>query len=407
MDLMPILATLRRHKTASALIVIEVALTAAIVCNALHLISGRIERLTRPSGLAESELVVLGLRSAGAAPNADETTARDLQALRALPGVKSATVFNQVVYGSSSSVSSVRGMPGRGEALLSAGSYSAAEQAIDTLGLKLVAGRDFLPEEYQSAAALRSQERPAAGPVIVNRAMANKLKPDGGAVLGMPLYIAGDSPSTVVGVVEQLPPVHPGRAGNSGEYAMLQPLRPNYRGGSYVLRVAPEQREALLKAATAALDAVEPGRIVVGARTLAEMRDGYYAQDRSMVWVLAGVSVALLVVTALGIVGLASFWVEQRTRMIGTRRAMGATRGQILRYFQLENFVLSSAGIALGMAGAWGLSLLLMRSAEMPALPIAYLPAGALLLWALGQLAVWSPARRAAALPPVVALRGG
>jgi putative ABC transport system permease protein len=113
----------------------------------------------------------------------------------------------------------------------------------------------------------------------------------------------------------------------------------------------------------------------------------------------------MLTVTAFGIVGLASFWVQQRTRMIGTRRALGATRGQILRYFQLENFILSGVGIVLGLAGAMGLSLLLMTHYELPRLPWIYLPLGALVLWLLGQLAVLAPARRAAALPPVVALR--
>jgi len=136
------------------------------------------------------------------------------------------------------------------------------------------------------------------------------------------------------------------------------------------------------------------------------MRSDYYRQDRAMVWLLGGVCVGLLIVTAFGIVGLASFWVQQRTRMIGTRRALGATQGQILRYFQTENFILSTVGIALGMLGAYGISLLLMREYELPRLPISYLPIGALILWTLGQIAVWAPARRAAALAPVAALRG-
>jgi putative ABC transport system permease protein len=124
-----------------------------------------------------------------------------------------------------------------------------------------------------------------------------------------------------------------------------------------------------------------------------------------MVWLLGGVCAGLLVVTAFGIVGLASFWVQQRTRMIGTRRALGATRGQILRYFQVENFLLSCVGIVLGMVGAYGISLALMAQYEMPRLPWFYLPLGAAVLWALGQLAVLAPARRAARLPPVAALR--
>ncbi|MGU9537311.1 ABC transporter permease, partial [Proteus mirabilis] len=82
-------------------------------------------------------------------------------------------------------------------------------------------------------------------------------------------------------------------------------------------------------------------------------------------WLMGGVCVALLLVTAMGIVGLASFWVQQRTRMIGTRRALGATEGQILRYFQLENLLLTTTGIVIGLAGAVALGQLLMQSYEL------------------------------------------
>jgi len=111
-------------------------------------------------------------------------------------------------------------------------------------------------------------------------------------------------------------------------------------------------------------------------------------------------------VTALGIVGLASFWVGQRRRQIGVRRALGARRVDILRYFQTENFLLASMGIALGMALAYGINLFLMREYELPRLPLFYLPLGAVLLWLLGQIAVFAPAMRAASVPPVVATRG-
>jgi putative ABC transport system permease protein len=111
------------------------------------------------------------------------------------------------------------------------------------------------------------------------------------------------------------------------------------------------------------------------------------------------------VVTALGIVGLASFWVQQRTRQIGVRRALGATRGQILRHFQVENFILAGIGIVFGMVLAFGINQLLMRQYELPRLPWQYLPAGAAILWILGQVAVLGPARRAASVPPAIATR--
>ena len=124
-----------------------------------------------------------------------------------------------------------------------------------------------------------------------------------------------------------------------------------------------------------------------------------------MAWLLVSVIIALLVVTALGIVGLASFWVQQRTKQIGVRRALGATRAQILRYFQTENFLLASIGIALGMLLAYAINQLLMGRYELPRLPLLYLPVGAVALWLLGQAAVYWPARRAAAIPPALATR--
>jgi len=78
---------------------------------------------------------------------------------------------------------------------------------------------------------------------------------------------------------------------------------------------------------------------------------------------------------------------------------------QILRYFQTENFLLTSTGIVIGMIGAYAINRLLMAHYELPALPLVYLPVGALALWGLGQLAVLGPALRAAALPPVAVMR--
>ena len=124
-----------------------------------------------------------------------------------------------------------------------------------------------------------------------------------------------------------------------------------------------------------------------------------------MIGLLLIVSGLLLLVTALGIIGLASFWVQQRTKQIGIRRALGATRAQILRYFQTENFLLAGIGIVVGMLLAYLLNQWLMGRYELPRLPLLYLPVGAVLLWLLGQIAVFGPARKAASIPPAVATR--
>ncbi|MGY0799525.1 ABC transporter permease [Lysobacter sp. A286] len=405
-DIRPILSTLRRHKTAAALIVLEVALSCAIICNAVFLISERLERMDRPSGLAESEIVRLQLAGIGRDDNAEALSREDVAALSAIPGVKSAALTNQLPFGNSSWNSSVNLTADQQVPTLNAAIYLGDDQLLETLGLRLVAGRDFNPDEYIDWEAFNAPNSGIqAHSVILSRAVAERLYPGENAI-GKQLYSWGEEPIRVVGVVEHL--IRPNEQGGSSEVqlSLILPIRvPFTLGSNYVLRTDPDRREEVLKAAVATLDQVNPNRILMDHETMEKSRADYYAQDRAMAWLLAAVIIGLLVVTALGIVGLASFWVQQRTKQIGVRRALGATRGQILRYFQAENFILATVGIVIGMALAYGINLMLMERYELARLPAIYLPVGAITLWLLGQIAVFGPARRAAAVPPAVATR--
>jgi putative ABC transport system permease protein len=405
MEIRPILSTLHRHKTAASLIVIEVALTCAIICNAVFLIALRLERIEAPTGMADAEVLSVHVTGIGKGADPDAVTRQDLQTLRALPGVKSATITNMVPFGHEISESGLNLTPDQASPTLDAATYMAAAGFIDSFGLRLVEGRDFNPDEYQDQSALEHSTEVRVPAAILSRATAQRLFP-GKSAVGQAIYVFGAAPIRVVGVVERLIPPQPGM-GNAEGHALLVPVRPTYNQGNYVLRVDPARRDELLKAAVAALGQVDTRRIVTEQSRLADMRSDYYQQDRATAWLLVAVCIALLVVTAFGIVGLASFWVQQRTRMIGTRRALGASRGHILRYFQTENFLLTSIGIVLGMVGAYAINELLMTHYELPRLPWAYLPFGALVLWLLGQLAVLAPALRAAALPPMVVMRAG
>ena len=409
MDIRPILSTLMRHKTAAALIVVEIALTCAIICNALFMISDRLSQVREVSGIAEEELVRVQISGIGSDADQVARTRTDLASLRAIPGVKDATVLNQVPFVNSSWNSGVRLQQEQQQSTLNATTYMAEDQFIETLGLTLVAGRDFDADEYREASDLleRTTEDGNIPATIITRSLADKLFP-GEDAIGKAFYSWGDAPIRVVGVVEHL--VRPGGMGGPAEreYAMVFPLRPHYNlGGNYVIRTDPDRRTEVLAAAKAVLQANGADRIIQeeNSKTFEQLRREYYQAPRAMAWLLGIVCVALLLVTALGIIGLASFWVQQRTKQIGVRRALGATRGQILRYFQTENFLLASIGIALGMLMAFAINQLLMGKYEMARLPLYYLPAGALLLWTLGQLAVYAPARRAASVPPAVATR--
>jgi putative ABC transport system permease protein len=405
MDIRPILSTLRRHKTASALIVLEIALSCAIICNAVFLISQRLERMHRPTGMADSELVRINIAGIGKADDPAALAKQDIAALRAIPGVKAAAALNQVPFDHSSWNSSVSLQPKQDVPNLDASTYL-GKDLVQAMGLRLVEGRDFTADEYVDWESFSKPDSKLTIPaVIVTRDVAQKLFP-GQSAVGKLIYSwnPNDVPHRVVGVVDRL--IRPNDNGGPAEagYSVILPLSDTTMG-RFLLRTDPARRDEVLKAAVAALEENSNRRIVLGQDTFDQIKADYYLQDRNMAWLLLAVIVALLVVTALGIVGLASFWVQQRTKQIGVRRALGATRGQILRYFQTENFLLATLGIVLGMLGAYGINQLLMGAYELPRLPAFYLPVGALVLWLLGQASVLGPARRAAAVPPAVATR--
>ena len=405
MQLRPILSTLSRHKTAALLIVLEIALTCAIVCNAVFLIVNRIERLQFPSGLADGELVYLSISSIGRDPESPANTQIDLAALRAIPGVRSAAIVNEIPYGNESDNTGLNLAAGQKAPTFDVSIYKADVGALDTLGLHLAAGRDFKPEEVMDGREFERSSDPRIPSAIIARDVADEVFP-GRDPVGQVIYLFNDHPTRVVGVVDRLIRPQPRNADMHDLRSVILPIRQTFNAGMYMLRTDPQQRDAVLKAAQKALDRKDGRRVAQEQGRFEDLRAAFYRADVSMVWLLAGVCIALLVVTAFGIVGLASFWVQQRTRMIGTRRALGATRGQILRYFQTENLLLTSAGIAIGMLGAFAINQWLMTQYELPRLPALYLPLGALALWSLGQIAVLAPARRAAALPPAHAMRG-
>lgn len=410
MELRPILSTLRRHKVTAVLLVLEIALSCAIICNAVFLIHRRLQLVDRPSGVAEHELVQVKLGYIGASPDGKAQTEADLAALRHIAGVTQVALTRYLPFTLGGSASTgIKLNPRQQRKTLEAETYF-GQNLLPTLGARLLEGRDFQPGEYvdfDAVVAALNRGDPTVLPhvMIITRVLAQRLWP-GQDALGKTIYVGNGIPFRVIGVVAHL--ASPNIRQGHSEYSTIWPLRMTAAdGASYVIRCAPNDRRAVLKVAVAKLRQLDPNRVVLIERTYDEARRAFFARDRSMAGILAGVIVALLIVTALGIVGLASFWVAQRRRMIGVRRALGATRADILHYFQTENFLLATIGIGLGMVLAYGINLFLMLHDASPRLPAIYFPVGAVALWLIGQLAVLAPALRAAAVPPAAATRSG
>jgi len=404
MDFIPIISTLRRHRTASILIILEIAFTCAIVCNAVFVIRQRLAAMDRASGVVEDEIVRIQIAGIGKKTDPGVVTRQDLEALKAVPGVKSVAVTNMVPFGGSSWNTSVSTIPDDPHAPINVATYMGSRDLIETLGAKIIAGRDFNPEEYIEYTGGGSNVRIPS--ILITKGVAERMFPGETNVVGKNLYVWGKDPSTIVGVIDTLARPNDFQGPVGFTYALVMPLDVDFTvGGNYLIRCDPTRKAEVLAAAEAALKKVDPVRLVMKRQTFAEVRKDHFTEDRAMAWILGIVSISLLVITALGVVGLASFWVQQRTRQIGVRRALGATRGDILRYFQTENFILATAGIILGMLLAFGINLWLMGKYQVDRLPAEFLPIGAGMLWFLGQVAVLGPALRAAAIPPAIATR--
>ncbi|MGH8126087.1 MAG: ABC transporter permease [Rhodanobacteraceae bacterium] len=408
MDILPILKALRRHKVIIWLLMLEIALTCAIVCNGVFLIVQRMQHMDMPSGVAEHDLVLIRQAPIKPPPDRYARAREDLAALQQIPGVQAVGMANQVPFGGSSSNANVMLSPTQPHRTLNAATYF-SENLVRTFGLRLIAGRKLQPGDYVDADVVirglsGGSDRGFPMPTVISKALAQRLWP-GESPLGKLFWLTPKASLRVVGVVATLARANAYDIATA-QYSMIIPVRMGAdKDEFYVLRTHPQDRQRVRAAAITALKRADPERVIAHVQTFDEVRGVYFQDDRAMAGMLVGVILAVLLITGLGIVGLASFWVAQRRKQIGIRRALGATRADILRYFQTENFLIVTFGIVVGMLLAYGLSLLLMQHYEMAHLPLAYLPIGAVALWLIGQLAVLGPALRAAAVPPVVATR--
>lgn len=401
MEIRPIISALWRSKVPPILIGLQVALTLAIVSNALFIINRRLELMSRPSGMNESDTFCFSSAGFGADFDSKATLESDLSILRRLPGVAAATSTNSVPMIGGGWGGDLRLQPNQSGSTAKAAFYVVDADGLKAFGAQLIAGRDF---SSQDVTHMTSGDRAQPATVIITSVLANKLFPQQQAV-GKQVYLEeGPSPSTIIGIVDRMQ--EPWTDDPDIENVAFVPA---YMAAGnktrYVVRSEPGQRDQVMKSVDQELLESNPSRVISKLISMHDVRRTAYARDRAMAIILGAVIFGLLGITALGVVGMASFWVSQRTIQIGTRRALGATRLDILRYFHLENLIITTVGIAAGAILAYVGNLWLVRKYGLPLLPWYYVPVGCICLWALGQLAVLAPAVRASRVPPAVATR--
>ena len=396
---------MRRNKFGALLIATQMAVTLAFLANALTLVEQRVAWSDRPSGLDEANIFVINTETVDDARDLAARQASDVDALRALNGVVDAYATNMYPLEGGGWIETVNLTADQKTPTAFAAHYMGDDHALHTMGLKLVAGRNFTPDEIVNRT---ENDLPMPSGFIVTKSLAAKLFPQGNA-LGQPIFVENEKPIAIIGIVDRLQGPMTAATGFDSTYSensVLTPYRLIGTRNVYMVRVQPGQLNAVMKAAEQKLMQLQGNRILQ-TQSMPDVRADAYRGDHGLIVLLTCICVALVIVTAFGIIGLTSYWVAQRRQQIGIRRALGATRQAIVRYFQTENFMIAAAGAAVGIAFAIALNIWMVRSFEMVRMDNSRAIVGALIILLLGQFAVLWPALRAAAIPPALATRGG
>lgn len=399
MDIKPILSSLRHSPTGAILVALQIALALAIVVNSLFIIVQRFEKINRDPGMDVPNIFFVGFVPQGDKYQGEATMREDLQILRSLPGVQAATVVNAMPLSGGGSSTSMFTEPNEKGRRGDLNYFQVDEHGLATFGARLAAGRNF-DASIVTKPARNSTTSPSG--ILVTQDVARELFPDGSA-LGKTVYTGTSQPVTILGIIDHMHGSWPGwdKVGN----VALFPVISDETYARYMVRAKPGQRDAMMKMAEEALNKVDNGRVILRVRSLEYVAAATYADDRAMA-VYMGVVIALLLgISALGIFGLAAFNVSTRTKQIGTRRAVGARRSDILQYFLTENWLITTVGVVAGCVLALVLGYWLSTTFELPPLKLYYLVAGVVVLWVVSLVAALRPARRASMVSPAIATR--
>jgi putative ABC transport system permease protein len=358
-----------------------------------------VEKIGRPSGIDDQN--IFSFSATGFEKDFDffAMVREDLVLMRQIPGVIDAAPMQQIPLSGSGSSTGFYSLPDKKGEEAPANYFPTDEHGVNTLGAKLSGGTTF----DASAVEFRAEHKQGFPPVaIISQGLASSLFPKQPA-LGKTFYDDQSKPYRIIGVIEHM---HGSWVGwDKVDHVMLTPMVGPGPGLRYIVRTEPGQIDAAMTAVETALRQRDPNRVIGKLKKMSEHKQASYAGDSLMAVTLTVVTGLVLVFSSLGIFGLATFNVNTRTRQIGTRRAVGARRRDIVRYFMTENWLVTSVGVLVGCCLALAAGFWLSTRFGLPRLDLYYLVSGVLGLWVVGQLAAWQPSLRAAKVSPAMATR--
>jgi putative ABC transport system permease protein len=389
LDLGPVLRTLRRQPAVLTMVVLEIAagvatLTALLLSGAWYAELGRMH-----SKVAEDALIVVSTYTPGDEATTTAAQAKDVATTRALAGVAAATPVSVTILDDRWTYPSLFSAAGKREQI--GWPVYTEPDIVATMGLRMLAGA--LP----AAAAVEKE-------AIATRCLAEELFGGVTEALGRTFTSPDTGPLRVRAVVENVRMRIPFMPATTCA-ALIMGAAPAGHEGRMLVRASRGERANVIARLPGALGDGVRGRWVQ-AQALDTEETNHYRIGHGLGGLLSFFGGLISVIALLGALAATSFLAAQRRRQIGIRRALGATKGDIVGYFLVENAVTMALGSAIGLGGAALLFLLMRRFFMGLSVDLTVIGLALLLFWAATIAATLDPALRAARVPPSVASRG-
>lgn len=404
MEIRPILLSMKRNKFLSFVISLQVMLTLTVLSISVSITSATLSQWNMPSGLDHHNIVSVRSQFFDPSVNLENAIIDDINRIKQIPGVINVTPNKEIPFDA--------GRPSR--VYLTADENAAGHHTnffdMDTngpktLNLTLISGRFYRENEV-----LRGHNDTltnAVSVVMISEDMAKELFGDK-SPLGQTLYLAkGANPAQIIGVYSNF--MNGERLNGRGKsyHSVIRPQVTWSHGDNpnYLISVENGMGPSLFDPIQAALYQTQ-GRYIYGVELLKRTQKRMYDGRGSRGAILLVVSLVLVLIAGFGIAGLVSFLITQRRKQIGIRRALGGTKWSVVRYFIVENSLLTLFGILGGTALTLTFAFIMAQESGQSFLALNQVLYCSLFIWAVNTLAVWLPARRAASVSPAIVTRG-
>ena len=395
-----------RNRLRSALVVAEIALSLVLLVGASLFIRSFLNLQSARAGFDTARLMTLRFYLPGDQYEAGDAMTRRVEDIvrrvEALPGIVAAAASNMVPLAGGGSGGPIvpEGVAIESGKEPTSSYFGVTAHMLKALGVPLVAGRDFTDAEGQGRSSV----------AIVNGVFASRMWPskDAASVVGQRFRLGQDPRRewiTVIGVVGDFR-LFTVRDGKPSPYAFIAYPYDPARNTGLTIRVAGGSPASVTGAVRQEIRKADPTLPIFNVQTGEEARFNSFWQYRLFGWMFSIFGVVALVLASIGVYGVLSYAVSQRTQEIGVRMALGASRQNVFSLIVSQGARLAGLGILAGVVGAIGVTRVIKTLLYNVSTtdPLSFLLTAAFLA-VVAVVAAWIPARRATAVDPMIALR--